>query len=231
MADLRRKCFQVGLIATFGALLIANAKPLPKPEIDIEPQLTAGAAKLPLIDWRTTELKPLEIADPQPEINVVAEPEEAQPEEPATIQEEATEVAGQGEPTEEPMEAAGQEEAAEDFWEVQPDYDELDLLYRTVQAEGYTMGYEGMRLITDAILNLAEAQGVSVTDAILAPGQFTVISSGAIWKEPIYQDTIDAVLEEVRGPRIDYSIKYFRTGHYHGFGNPRFHYGNVYFSS
>lgn len=71
MAHIRVKCFQVGLIATFGAFLIANAKSLPKPEINIEPQLTAGAAKFPLIDWRTTETKPFEIADPQPEINIV----------------------------------------------------------------------------------------------------------------------------------------------------------------
>ena len=93
------------------------------------------------------------------------------------------------------------------------------------------MGYEGMRLITDAILNLAEHQGVSVTDCILSPGQFTVVSTGAIWNEPIYQDTIDAVLTEVKGPRIDYEIKYFRTDHFHGFGTPCFKYGNVCFSS
>ena len=88
-----------------------------------------------------------------------------------------------------------------------------------------------MRLITDAILNLSEYQGVSVTDCILNPGQFTVISTGAIWKEPVHQETIDAVLVEVRGPRIDYDIKYFRTGHFHGFGHPCFRFGNVYFSS
>jgi hypothetical protein len=131
------------------------------------------------------------------------------------------------EPVVEPVDEAPEE----DYWEVQPDLDELDLLYRTVQAEGYTLGYEGMKLITDAILNLSEKQGVSVTDCILNPGQFTVVSTGAIWKQPIYQETIDAVLTELRGPRVDYSIKYFRTGHYHGFGTPCFSFGNVYFSS
>jgi hypothetical protein len=131
------------------------------------------------------------------------------------------------EPVVEPVDEAPEE----DYWEVQPDFDELDLLYRTVQAEGYTLGYEGMRLITDAILNLAEKQGVSVTDCILNPGQFTVVSTGAIWNGPVYQDTIDAVLTELKGPKVDYIIKYFRTGHYHGFGTPRFNYGNVYFSS
>ena len=207
MADLRRKCVQVGIIIIFAAFLIVYAKPLPLP--DIAPQLTAGAAKLPMVKWQETEA---EVTEQDPEIVTVTDP----------APEEVTPIENTGE-----ISAAGEE----DYWEVQLDYDELDLLYRTVQAEGYTLGYEGMRLITDAILNLAEHQGVSVTDCILAPGQFTVISTGAIWKEPIYQDTIDAVLTEVRGPRIDYEIKYFRTDHFHGFGNPCFRYGNVYFSS
>lgn len=201
MDHLLRKCLSVGAVIAFGAFLIANAKPLPLP--DIAPQLTAGAAKLPMVKWQDTDAKAVEtpteivaVADPVPE---VVEPVDEAPE--------------------------------EDYWEVQPDFDELDLLYRTVQAEGYTLGYEGMRLITDAILNLAEKQGVSVTDCILNPGQFTVVSTGAIWKQPVYQETIDAVLTELRGPRVDYSIKYFRTGHYHGFGTPQFKYGNVFFSS
>lgn len=193
-----KKIIRAVIVAAFLTVLCLNAKPLPVP--DIEPSLTAGAAKLPVVKWQETEVT---ITKEEPEVSVVADPT---PEAPA----------------DEPQE--------EDYWEVQPDYDELDLLYRTVQAEGYTMGYEGMRLITDAILNLAESQGVSVTDTILAPGQFTVISTGAIWNEPVYQDTIDAVLTELRGPRVDYSIKYFRTGHYHGFGTPCFSFGNVYFS-
>lgn len=205
MDHLLRKCLSMGAVIAFGAFLIANAKPLPLP--DIAPQLTAGAAKLPMVKWQDTDAKAVEtpteivaVADPVPEVV---------------------------EPVVEPVDEAPEE----DYWEVQPDFDELDLLYRTVQAEGYTLGYEGMRLITDAILNLAERQGVSVTDCILNPGQFTVVSTGAIWKQPVYRETIDAVLTELRGPRVDYSIKYFRTGHYHGFGTPRFNYGNVYFSS
>ena len=200
------------MIIIFAAFLIAYAKPLPLP--DIAPQLTAGAAKLPMVKWQETEA---EVTEQDPEIVTVTDPA---PEEVAPIE-------SAGETPEEAAPAAGEE----DYWQAQPDCDELDLLYRTVQAEGYTLGYEGMRLITDAILNLAEKQGVSVTDCILAPGQFAVISTGAIWREPIYQDTIDAVMTELTGTRIDYDIKYFRTGHYHGFGHPRFRFGNVYFSS
>lgn len=218
MAYLRRKCIQVGLIVAFAAFLIANAKPLPLP--DIAPQLTAGAAKLPLVKWQEAEA---EVTEQDSEIVTVTDPA---PEEAAPIGS-TGETPAAGEAPEEPTPAAGEE----DYWEVQPDYDELDLLYRTVQAEGYTLGYEGMRLITDAILNLAESQGVSVTDCILSPGQFTVISTGAIWKNPVYQETIDAVMTELTGTRLDNDIKYFRTGHFHGFGHPCFRYGNVYFSS
>ena len=224
MDRIRCKRFQVGLIVAFAAFLIANAKPLPLP--DIAPQLRAGASNLPVIRWQDTEVT---ITREEPEVAVVAEPT---PEEPAPIESIGETPAAGEAPEEAPKEAApAAGEPEEDYWEVQPDYDELDLLYRTVQAEGYTLGYEGMRLITDAILNLAEKQGVSVTDCILNPGQFTVISTGAIWKEPVYQETIDAVLTEVRGPRIDYGIKYFRTDRFHGFGTPCFRYGNVFFSS
>lgn len=220
MDRIRRKCLQVGLIVAFAVFLVAFAKPLPLP--DIAPQLTAGAAKLPMVKWQETEA---EITEQDPEIATVTDPA---PEEVTPI-ENTGGIPAAGEAPEEAVPAAG--EPKEDYWEVQPDYDELDLLYRTVQAEGYTLGREGMRLITDAILNLAEFQGISVTDCILAPGQFTVVSTGAIWKEPVYQETIDAVLTEVRGPRVDYEIKYFRTDHFHGFGTPCFKFGNVCFSS
>lgn len=218
MDSIRRKCLQVGLTVAFAVFLIAFAKPLPLP--DITPQLRAGASDLPVIRWQETEAT---ITKEEPEIAVVAEPT---PEETTPI-ESTGETPAAGEAPEEVAPAAGEE----DYWEAQPDRDWLDLLYRTVQAEGYTLGYEGMRLITDAILNLAEHQGVSVTDCILNPGQFTVISTGAIWKDPVYQETIDAVMTELTGTRLDYDIKYFRTGHFHGFGTPCFKFGNVYFSS
>ena len=172
MANIRSKYIQVGLIVAFAAFLTANAKPLPLP--DIAPQLTAGAAKLPMVKWQETEV---EVTEQDPEIVTVTDPA---PEEVTPI-ENTGETPAAGEAPEEVTPAAG-----DDYWEAQLDYDELDLLYRTVQAEGYTLGYEGMRLITDAILNLAEHQGVSVTDCILAPGQFTVISTGAICQQSCF---------------------------------------------
>lgn len=208
MVDIRRKCLQLGAVIALGIFLASNAKPLPVP--DIVPQLRAGASNLPVVKWQDTEVtitkqeaEAVTVADPAPE-----EPKEVEP----VIEEEAP-AAGPGESTQEDH----------------PDYGELDLLYRTVQAEGYTMGFEGMRLITDAILNLSRDRGCSVYET-LTSGAYTVVNTGQIWRQSIYEETIAAVNAELGG-QIDYDIKYFRTNHFHGFGTPCFTYGNVYFSS
>ena len=208
MVDIRRKCLQLGAVIALGIFLASNAKPLPVP--DIVPQLRAGASNLPVVKWQDTEVtiikqeaEAVTVSDPAPE-----EPKEIEP----VIEEEAP--------------AAGPEEGTQ---EDQPDYDELDLLYRTVQAEGYTMGFEGMRLITDAILNLSRDRGCSVYET-LTSGAYTVVNTGQIWRQSIYEETIAAVNAELGG-QIDYDIKYFRTNHFHNFGTPCFAYGNVYFSS
>ena len=209
MARICRKCLQVGIITAFGAFLIANAKPLPLPE----PQLTAGAAKLPVIKWQETEVK---IEEPQ-----------AEPQEVVTV----------AEPVEELTKAVDEtvdesQNATEDYQSLPKtteDYPDNDLLYRVVQAEGYTMGVEGMRYITDAILNLARDRGCSVYE-VLTSGAYTVVNTGAIWRQSLYPETIEAVNAELGG-QLNYDIKYFRTNHFHGFGTPCFAYGNVYFSS
>ena len=208
MVDIRRKCLQLGAVIALGVFLASNAKPLPVP--DIAPQLRAGASNLPVVKWQDTEVtitkqeaEAVTVADPAPE-----EPKEIEP----VIEEETP--------------AAGPKESAQ---EDQPDYGELDLLYRTVQAEGYTMGVKGMRLITDAILNLSRDRGCSVYET-LTSGAYTVVNTGQIWRQSIYEETIAAVNAELGG-QIDYDIKYFRTNHFHAFGTPCFAYGNVYFSS
>lgn len=206
MVDLRRKCVQVGCLIAFGAFLIANATPDNVAQSPyIEPQLTVGASKFPIIDYRTVVPK---VTDPDPEIITVAE-------EPAI---EIEEAAGLEEVS---QEAAGQDEAQGP--------DEIDLLYRVVQAEGFTMGVEGMQYITDAILNLARSRGCSIYE-VLTSGAYTVVNTGAIWRQSVYSETIAAVNAELGG-QLDYEIKYFRTNYFHSFGTPCFTYGNVYFSS
>lgn len=185
--------------------LIANAIPGNVAQMPyIEPQLTAGASKMPIVDWRTTEVK---VSDPVPETIVVAEPKPEPTPEP--------DLSSVGEPTE----VAESEE---------PQKQASYLLYRVVQAEGYTMGYQGMRYITSAILNLARDRGCSVED-VLTSGAYTVVNNGMIWQQDLLPETIAAVDDDLAS-QIDTEIKYFRTGHYHGFGEAVFNYGNVYFS-
>ena len=97
-----------------------------------------------------------------------------------------------------------------------------------VQAEGYTLGYEGMRYIASAMLNLARDRGCSV-DAVLKSGAYTVVNNGTVWRQSLLPESMAAVEDEL-ADQIDTEIKYFRTNYYHSFGTPSFHYGNVYFS-
>lgn len=205
-----KKIISAGVVC-FGLILMeVNVAPAPEPEIniDIEPSRIAGASVLPFVDYRTIPVQTTE-----QEVSVVAEPvSESVPEaEPEVINEVVV-------------------EETEEVVETNVYGDELDLLYRTVQAEGYTMGFEGMQYITDSILNLARSRGCSVTDVITS-GAYTVVNNGTIWRQNIYDDTIAAVNAEVDGSQLNYDIKYFRTNRYHGFGTPEFNWENVYFSS
>ena len=210
MARICRKCIQVGCLIAFGAFLAVNAVKLQPNcnQIATEPQLTAGAAKLPIINWQATKVdeKVNEIVNTAPQITVVTASDEVK-----EVNDEVNDVVEPTELIEEPQE------------------EPVDLLYRVVQAEGYTMGVEGMRYITDAILNLARDRGCSVYE-VLTSGAYTVVNNGAIWRQSLYPETIEAVDAELGG-QLDYDIKYFRTNHFHGFGTPCFAYGNVYFSS
>ncbi len=200
-------------VVCFGLILMGvNVAPAPEPEIniDIEPSRIAGASVLPLVDYRTVPIKTVE-----QEVSLVADP----------VSEPIPEPVAETEPTELVNDLVN-----EPVVETTVYGDELDLLYRTVQAEGYTMGFEGMQYITDSILNLARSRGCSVTEVITS-GAYTVVNNGTIWRQSIYDDTIAAVNAEVDGSQLNYDIKYFRTNHYHGFGTPEFHYGNVYFNS
>ena len=193
-------------VIAFGAFLMVNAIPSQPYSnfIATEPQLTAGASSFPVIKWQTTEIK---ITDPVPATKAVAEP-------PQAPVEEAVEIAP--EPTEAPEMATEPQETAS------------YLLYRVVQAEGYTLGYEGMRYITSAILNLARDRGCSI-ESVLTSGAYTVVNNGTIWQQELLPETIAAVDDDLAS-QIDAEIKYFRTGHYHGFGTPVMQYRNVYFS-
>lgn len=203
-----KRIVSAGIVCLGLIFMGVSIRPIPEPEINIEPSLRAGASAFPIIDYRTTPVNLIE----QSEVDSVIVAEVT-----SEIEAEIVDEVDEIEITVETEEA------------VAVYNDELDLLYRTVQAEGYTMGFEGMQYITDAILNLARSRDCSVT-AVINSGAYTVVNNGTIWKQQIYDKTIAAVNAEIDGSQLNYDIKYFRTNHFHGFGTPVFHYGNVYFS-
>lgn len=203
MVSLYHKFLQVGCIVFFVILLAVSAKSAQKSVIEVEPQvtasLTAGASNFPLVDWRETEII---VSEPIPQVIETAQPQ-----------------------------AETQQPIIEEVETIQsiPELYDFNLLALTVQAEGYTMGFTGMRYITSSIINLARDRGCSIDDVIYS-GAYTVVNDGIIWRQNLYDDTIQAVSQEVYEGQIDTEIKYFRTNHYHRFGTPCFNWGNVYFS-
>lgn len=206
-----KRQISAALTVAFLSFLAINAKP--QQTIEIQPALRAGASVFPVVDWRKTEVS-AKVSEQQQAATAdffMQTTDESDLEHEEVVDE----------PVDETMEQESEIESMH-----YPD--EIDLLCRTVQAEGLTMGVTGMRYITDSILNLARDRGCSIYD-VLVSGAYTVVNTGAIWKQSIYSETIEAVNAELNG-QLDYEIKYFRTGHYHGFGTPSFNFGNVYFS-
>lgn len=217
-----KRVMRAAPIVIFGAVLLSSAVTNHKvEEIALEPSLDAGASKLVAMasmDYNS-KLTGLTLADNGSYVVGVGEMqsiyEKYRPEpEPEPIPE----------PEPEPVKEAKSTQSTS-----ASSIDELWLLYATVQAEGYTMHYDGMRLIACTILNRADRNGTSITDEICS-GAYTVVNDGTIWRMgTIYEDTKQACLDEM-ADRTDGRVLYFRTNYYHGFGTPLFHYGNVYFS-
>ena len=217
-----KRVMRAAPIVIFGAVLLSSAVTNHKvEEIASEPSLDAGASKLVAMasmDYNS-KLTSLTLADNgsyvvgDGEMQSIYEKYRPEPE-PEPIPEPEPEPVKETKPT--------QSTSASSI-------DELWLLYATVQAEGYTMHYDGMRLIACTILNRADRNGTSITDEICS-GAYTVVNDGTIWRMgTIYEDTKQACLDEMAN-RTDGRVLYFRTNYYHGFGTPLFHYGNVYFS-
>lgn len=210
----------------FGTVLCIGAGNAPRNEIDIssvEPSLAAGAS--------------LVIADASQSFNAELTA--------LTLNDNGSFVVGDGEmqaiyekyrPEPEPIPEPEPEPEPEMIFEETSDYEppvsessaitELKML---IQAEGYTMGVEGMEHLTSVFINRMNNNGSSIRGEIYS-GAYSVVSSGMMWNQYyIYPETdyaVDTILNN--GPIND--ALYFRTNYYHGFGTPLFHYGNVYFS-
>ena len=113
-----------------------------------------------------------------------------------------------------------------------PDDEELDLFYRTVQAEcGNTEPYDGIGAVADVIANRCRSDIFpdTLTEVITQENQFTSWSNGAIEEakvQPWVYEICDAHISE--GAVYD-DIYYFTAGYYNPYCEPAFVIGNHYF--
>ena len=113
-----------------------------------------------------------------------------------------------------------------------PDDEELDLFYRTVQAEcGNTEPYDGIGAVADVIANRCRSDIFpdTLTGVITQENQFTTWSNGAIEEaevQPWVYEICDAHISE--GAVYD-DIYYFTAGYYNPYCEPAFVIGNHYF--
>ena len=108
---------------------------------------------------------------------------------------------------------------------------QIDLLARCVEAEAGNQSLLGKRLVCDVILNRVSSEAFpdGIEAVINQPGQFGVVSNGAIDKAVPSEETIQAVMTELN-ERIDDGVLYFQTGGYSKFGTPFDKVGDHYFS-
>lgn len=108
---------------------------------------------------------------------------------------------------------------------------QIDLLARCVEAEAGNQSLLGKRLVVDVILNRVASPDFpdGIEAVINQPGQFGVVSNGAIDKAVPSEETIQAVTRELN-ERIDTEVLYFQTSNYSKFGTPFDKVGDHYFS-
>ncbi|MGL4606344.1 MAG: peptidoglycan DD-metalloendopeptidase family protein [Eubacteriaceae bacterium] len=87
---------------------------------------------------------------------------------------------------------------------------DLDFLYRAVAAEAGGESYEGMVAVASAIIYTSEVKGISITETITAPNQYSVVSDGSINRVTPSEMVIQAVNDALNGLRVlDPQTQYF----------------------
>lgn len=103
--------------------------------------------------------------------------------------------------------------------------EDIDLIARVVYAEAGNQDEIGKRLVADVILNRLEDPNFPnmIYDVVYEENQFATPAKS--YTESEY----NAVIKECER-RIDNSILWFRTDHYHTFGTPAYVHGDHYFN-
>ena len=109
-------------------------------------------------------------------------------------------------------------------------HDALDLLAMVVQAEAGNQDLLGKRLVVDVILNRVDSDKFpnDLESVLRQSGQFSVVASGAIYKNTPSDETIEAIKMELE-ERTDTEIMFFCAGGYNSCCEPAYKYGDHYF--
>ena len=110
------------------------------------------------------------------------------------------------------------------------DSESLDLLAMVVQAEAGNQGLMGKQLVVDVILNRVDNPKFpnDLESVLRQSGQFSVVSSGAIYRVTVDEETIEAIRLELE-ERTDSDILFFCAGGYNSCCEPAYQYGDHYF--
>lgn len=106
--------------------------------------------------------------------------------------------------------------------------EEYELLLRVCMSEcggKYGEPLEGKIAVVETILNRCDMYGKSIEDIVYAPNQYSVADNGE--PDDTVRQAVDIALSRRTYPS---NMLYFRTGHYHSFGEPYIKIGSHYFS-
>lgn len=107
--------------------------------------------------------------------------------------------------------------------------EEIELIALCVMAEAEGECEYGQRLVIDVILNRVDDPHFpdTIYDVIYQKNQFAGMYGDRITRCYVKDELVREELEN----RTDYDVVFFRTGHYHSYGVPKFQVGAHYFSS
>lgn len=110
--------------------------------------------------------------------------------------------------------------------------EEIELIALCVMAEAEGECEYGQRLVIDVILNRVDDPHFpdTICDVIYQKNQFAGMYGDRITRCYVKDELVQLVREELEN-RTDYDVVFFRTGHYHSYGVPKFQVGAHYFSS
>ena len=107
--------------------------------------------------------------------------------------------------------------------------EDIDLLARVVMSEASTQSNDCKQAVAAVVLNRVNSDKYpdTVSEAVYAPNQFSTANNG----EPT-AECYEAVYKAIRSPEAyPRDMYWFRSDHYHTYGNKLFNDGEMYFST